>query len=108
MPLVAENCIHNSCDGSCFIRASIHIEHWDGMSEFPCGQPVPLYIVAVHELAGGFAVYECGPRLDLCHISGLNFHLDNQRLRAGGSCHHVSFQEVLFPLAEVERMGCQS
>ena len=67
-----------------------------------------LYIVMVHELAGGSTVYECGPRLDLCHISGLNFHLDNQRLRAGGSCHYVSFQEVLFPLAEVERMGCQS
>ena len=96
MPLVAENHIYNLCDGSCFIRASIHIKHWDGMSEFLHGQPVALYIVMVHELASGSAVYKCGPRLDLHSISGLNFHLDDQRLRARGSCHHILFWEVLF------------
>ena len=75
------------------------------MSEFPCGQPVLLFIVVVHELAGGSTVYECRPRLDLSSISGLNFHLDDQGLRARGSCHYILFWEVPFPLAEVEWMG---
>ena len=108
MPLVVENHIYNLYDGSCFIRASIHIEHWDGTLEFPCGQPVSLYIAMVHELASGSTVYECRPRLDLCSISGLNFHLDDQRLRARGSCHYKLVWEVPFPLAEVERTGCWS
>ena len=77
MPFVVENHIYNLHDGSCFIRASVHIEHWDGLSEFLHGQPVLLYIVVVHELASGSTVYECRPRLDLCSISGLNFHLDD-------------------------------
>ena len=106
MPLVAENHIYNFCDGSCFIRASVHIEHWDGTSEFPCGQPVPLYIVAIHELASGSTVYKFGPRLDLCSISGLNFLLDDQGLRARGSCHCILFWKLPFPLAEAEWMGC--
>ena len=108
MPLVVENHIYNLYDGSCFIRASIHIEHWDGTLEFPCGQPVSLYIAMVHELAGGSTVYECRPRLDLCSISGLNFHLDDQRLRARGSCHHILFWEAPSPSVGAEEMGCQS
>ena len=84
------------------------VEHWYGMLEFPCSQPVPLYIVTVHELAGGSAVYKCRPRLDLSSISGLNFHLDDQGLGARGSCHYILFWKPLFPLAEAEQMGCQS
>ena len=108
MPLIVENRVYNFCDRSCFIRASIHIEHWDGTLEFLCSQPVLLYIVVVHELAGGSAVYECGPRLDLSGISGLNFHLDDQGLRARGSCHYILFWKPPFPLAEVERTGSWS
>ena len=51
MPLVAEDHIYDFCDVSCLIRAYVHVEHWDSMSEFLCGQPVLLYIVAIHELA---------------------------------------------------------
>ena len=76
MPIVVENCIYDLHDGPCLIRASIHIEHWDGKSEFPSGQPVPLHVVTVHELASGSTVYECGPRFDLCSIGGLDFHPD--------------------------------
>ena len=108
MSLVAENCIYDFCDGSCFIRASMHVKNWDGMLEFPCSQPVPLYIVMVHELARGSAVYEHGPRLDLSGIGGLNFHLDDQGLRARGSCHYILFLKPPFPLAEAEQMGCWS
>ena len=95
MPLVVENCIYNFCDGSCFIRASVHIIHWDGTLEFLCSQPVLLYIVMVHELAGGSAVYERGPRLDLSGISGLNFHLDDQGLRPGVAATTYCFGSCL-------------
>ena len=108
MPLVAENCIYDFCDGSCFIRASIHVEHWDGTSEFPCSQPVLLYIVVVHELAGGSAVYKHRPRLDLSSISGLNFHFDDQGLGARGSCHYILLWKPLFPSAEAEQTECRS
>ena len=50
-----------------------------------------LYIVAVHELASGSAVYEHRPRLDLSGIDGLNFHLDDQGIGARGSCHYILF-----------------
>ena len=108
MPLVAENHVYDFCDGFCFIRASIHIEHWDGMSEFLCGQPVLLYVVVVYELASGSAVYKHGPRLDLSGISGLNFHLDDQGLRARGSCHYILFWKLPFPSVEAEQTGCWS
>ena len=62
-----------------------------------------LYIVTVHELAGGSAVYECRPKLNLYSISGFNFHLDDQGLRDRGSCHYILFWEVPFPSAEVEQ-----
>ena len=102
MPLVAENHIYDLCDGSYFIRASVHIEHGDGMLESPSSQPVLLHIVVVHELASGSAVYGCGPGFDLCSISGLYFYLDDQGLRARGCCYHISFWKVFLLSAEVE------
>ena len=108
VPILVENCIYNFCDGSCLIRASIHIKYWDGTSEFPCGQPVLLYMVTVYELASGSTVYKCRPRLDPCSISCLNFHFDDQGLRTRGSCHHILFWKVPFLSAEAEQMRCQS
>ena len=78
------------------------------MLEFPHSQPVLLYIVAVHELAGGSTVYERGPRLDFSGISGLYFHLDDQGLGARGGCCYISFWKPLFPLVEAEQTECRS
>jgi len=81
--LIMEDYIHHFGDLSCFVRGTIHVEHWYGARDVPDANTLHTDKIFIYEIACGSRVQKRFDRMYFASVSSTDLYREDDRHSAG-------------------------